>query len=40
VHRLPTLRPGELEQVRAFEQANRARRTILAKIEQLQESVS
>ena len=36
VDRLATLRPDELEQVRAFEQSNRARRTVLAKIEQLQ----
>jgi hypothetical protein len=36
VDRLSTLRPDELEQVRAFEQGNRARRTVLAKVEQLQ----
>lgn len=38
VHRLGTLRTEELEQVRSFEQANRGRRTILAKIEQLQDA--
>ena len=38
VDRLPTSRADELEQVRSFEQAHRARRTVLAKIEQLQES--
>lgn len=38
VHRLGTLRPEELEQVRVFEQANRGRRTVLAKIEQLQDA--
>jgi hypothetical protein len=38
VHRLPTLRPDELERVRTFERSHRARRTVLAKIEQLQES--
>jgi hypothetical protein len=38
VHRLGTLRPDELEMVRSFEQANRSRRTILAKIEQLQDA--
>jgi hypothetical protein len=38
VHRLATLRPQELEQVRSFELGNRGRRTILAKIEQLQDS--
>lgn len=36
VERLATLRPDEREQIRAFEQAHRARRTILAKITQLQ----
>jgi TolA-binding protein len=36
VQRLATLRPDEVEQIRVFEQAHRGRRTILAKIEQLQ----
>jgi hypothetical protein len=36
VQRLATLHPDEVELVRQFEQANRARRTILAKIDQLQ----
>lgn len=36
VQRLATLRPGEVEAVRRFEAAHRARRTILAKIDQLQ----
>jgi hypothetical protein len=40
VHRLATLRPDELERVREFEQTHRARRTILAKIEQLQDSAT
>jgi hypothetical protein len=35
VARLPTLTPSELEEVRAFEAANRGRRTILGKIDQL-----
>ncbi len=37
VQRLPGLRDDELEQVRRFELAHRARRTVLAKIAQLQE---
>ncbi|MEX0846146.1 MAG: hypothetical protein WD023_00070 [Ilumatobacteraceae bacterium] len=37
VQRLATLGPDELEQVRCFEEAHRARRTILAKIAQLQD---
>jgi TolA-binding protein len=37
VQRLATLRPDELEQIRRFEAAHRARRTILAKIAQLQD---
>lgn len=36
VQRLATLHPDEVELVRRFEQAHRARRTILAKIDQLQ----
>jgi len=36
VQRLATLRPDELEQVRRFEVAHRGRRTILAKVAQLQ----
>ncbi len=36
VQRLATLHPEEVELVRQFEQAHRARRTILAKIDQLQ----
>jgi hypothetical protein len=36
VQRLATLLPEEVELVRQFEQAHRARRTILAKIDQLQ----
>ena len=36
VQRLAGLRPDELEAVRAFEQDHRGRRTILAKIDQLQ----
>ncbi len=36
VQRLNTLTPAELETVRAHEEANRARRTILGKITQLQ----
>ncbi len=38
VQRLATLRPDEVEAVRRFEEAHRARRTILAKIDQLQGS--
>jgi hypothetical protein len=38
VQRLATLRPDEVEAIRRFEQAHRARRTILAKIDQLQGS--
>jgi hypothetical protein len=37
VQRLATLRADELEQIRRFEAAHRARRTILAKIAQLQD---
>lgn len=36
VQRLSTLRADEVEAIRRFEQAHRARRTILAKIDQLQ----
>lgn len=36
VERLSTLHPDELESVRRFESAHRARRTVLAKIAQLQ----
>lgn len=36
VQRLATLRPDEVEAVRRFEESHRARRTILAKIDQLQ----
>lgn len=36
VQRLSTLRPDEVEAIRRFEQAHRSRRTILAKIDQLQ----
>jgi len=35
VDRLPTLDPGELRAVQAFEQAHRGRRTVLGRIEQL-----
>jgi hypothetical protein len=36
VERLSSLRPDEIESIRRFESAHRARRTILAKIDQLQ----
>lgn len=39
VQRLATLGPDELEQIRRFEVAHRGRRTILAKIAQLQDGV-
>jgi hypothetical protein len=38
VERLASLRADEIEQIRAFEAAHRARRTILAKIGQLQDA--
>lgn len=38
VERLGTLRPDELDAVRRFEVANRRRRTILAKIDQLRDA--
>ena len=38
VERLGSLRPDELEAVRSFEQGHRARRTVLAKVTQLQEA--
>jgi hypothetical protein len=36
VERLRSMRPDEIEQIRRFEAAHRSRRTILAKIDQLQ----